>query len=188
MTPRKPRAREGETRTKTPVIYGLFCRETGELRYIGKANDAEARLKSHLRDTKRRKTPLYSWLAKCVRDGKPPIMKILVATTELDWDQCERQVIAFHREAGFNLLNVAEGGNMPSQTIEQRRNSAKRMNGKSQARSEHQKRITFCKRMLSMRLAQARKKQEVGMVEHVLGLMRDLYASAPHICPEWANV
>lgn len=171
-----------------PVIYGLFCGETGELRYIGKANNAEARMKSHLRDARRKRTPLYNWISRCVKDGKPPVMKVLVSTTQLDWDQCERQVIAFHREAGFNLLNVADGGNMPFQTIEERKASAKRMNQKVQAKSENQKRLSQLKRMLAITLGRAKKENNQYLVDHVMSAMRRIYAKAPHVCPEWANV
>lgn len=169
-------------------IYGLFCAATGELRYIGKANDSKKRFLSHLRDTKRRNTPVYKWLAKCVASGQLPSVKVLTTTTQENWEACERGIIAFHRESGANLLNVADGGAMPYQTIEDRRQSAKRMNAKVQAKTENQKEISRIKRIFGMTLARARKTKDLATEQHVLAVMRRVYTGAPHICPEWANV
>ena len=45
-------------------IYALLCPNTKDVRYIGKANDSEKRLKSHIRDSRRRNTPVYCWIKK----------------------------------------------------------------------------------------------------------------------------
>jgi hypothetical protein len=89
-------------------IYALLCRKTGELRYIGKANDPDERLKSHMRDARRRNTPLYSWIKK---HGQPEM--VILARGCLDWVSAERDAIAFAREIGVNLLNLADGGDQP---------------------------------------------------------------------------
>ena len=88
-------------------IYGLYD-ETGSLRYIGKANDPEKRLKSHLRDATRRNTPLYCW----IRKHGMPRMAVLEADCE-DWAESERRHIAEALARGDQLFNLAEGGNEP---------------------------------------------------------------------------
>ena len=88
-------------------IYGLFDKDGG-LRYIGKANDPAKRLKGHMRETTRRRTPLYDWLAK---HGLPD-MKILEADCA-DWREAERRLIASARSRGERLLNLADGGDEP---------------------------------------------------------------------------
>lgn len=45
-------------------IYALRDPRDGNLRYIGKANNAEKRLKSHMKDSRHRKTPVYAWFRK----------------------------------------------------------------------------------------------------------------------------
>jgi hypothetical protein len=90
-------------------IYALCCPDTGEVRYIGKAKDSEARLKSHLRDARRRKTPVYCWINKLMAAGKIPAMRVLEIAD--DWREAERRLIAQHR--GPRLLNLAEGGDEP---------------------------------------------------------------------------
>lgn len=89
-------------------IYGLYCPLTGALRYIGKARDSMARLNSHMRDSRRRGTPLYAWIRGL---GRPPIMRVLLVTW--CWEADERELIAQHRADGADLLNVAAGGNAP---------------------------------------------------------------------------
>jgi hypothetical protein len=90
-------------------IYGLYDK-SGKLRYIGKANNPEKRLKGHLREAfnRQRQTPVYDW----IRKHGCPEMRVLEADCE-DWEASERRLIAEHREAGAELLNVAEGGDQP---------------------------------------------------------------------------
>lgn len=92
-------------------IYGLYCPETGELRYIGKANNSKQRLKSHLRDSRRRETPVYCWMRALGQRGLVPGLRVLCVTD--DWRAKERALIQEHRLAGARLLNVADGGDEP---------------------------------------------------------------------------
>jgi len=90
-------------------IYGLYCPNTNELVYIGKAKDSYKRLKSHLRDSKNRNTNLYKW----VRNGNVPTMKVLCVCMESEWEDVEKVLILTYKEYGINLLNMAIGGNQP---------------------------------------------------------------------------
>lgn len=90
-------------------IYGLLHPETGELRYIGKANDPGKRLASHMRDSRRRNTPLYCWIRSLAAS---PVMLVLESDC-LDWPAAERSWIARAKVAGIRLLNLAEGGEQP---------------------------------------------------------------------------
>lgn len=94
-------------------IYALCCPDTGDVRYIGKANAPEKRLKSHLRDARRRNTPVYCWIRKMQAAGKAPVLRILTIVPADEWVSAERRLIAEYRSVG-NLLNVADGGNEPS--------------------------------------------------------------------------
>lgn len=93
------------------AIYALCCPDTGEIRYIGKANDPMARLKSHLRDARRRRTPVYDWMNSLFRAGKVPQLRVLMQSQ--DWKADERRLIAEHRATGSRLLNLADGGDEP---------------------------------------------------------------------------
>ena len=104
---------------KRPVIYGLYDFD-GKLRYIGKANDAGQRLKSHMRDCRRRNTPLYAWIRK---HGRPEI-RVLEVCSE-DWREAEKRHIRKALEEGVKLLNLAEGGDEPFCSLDVRRRNAR---------------------------------------------------------------
>lgn len=89
-------------------IYALACVKTGEIRYIGKADNPEQRLKTHMKDSLRRDTPLYRWIKK---HGEPEL--IIVQRDCEDWRVAEREEISRLRAKGFQMLNVADGGDQP---------------------------------------------------------------------------
>lgn len=101
-------------------IYGLVD-QNGDLRYIGKANDPRVRMQKHMCEIGRRRTPVYDWLAK---HGEP-VMIVLESNCE-DWRQSERDWIAEARLAGVPLLNLADGGDEPFCSREQRQANARK--------------------------------------------------------------
>jgi hypothetical protein len=111
-------------------IYGLYCPKSGELRYIGKANDAAKRLKSHIRDSRRRKTPVYDWFNKLNKEGLFPVCKVIQKTE--NWKEDEMRLIQISRARGDRLLNVADGGDEPFCSKETRA-----ANGASVAKAIH---------------------------------------------------
>lgn len=108
-----------------PNIYGLYDKD-GNLRYIGKADYPDKRLRSHMRDSVRRNTPLYSWIRK---NGRPE-MRILERPD--DWREAERRLIAEARQRGDRLLNLADGGDEPFCSTEVRA-----QNGRNNAKAIH---------------------------------------------------
>lgn len=96
-------------------IYGLYA-PCGELLYVGKANDPKSRLKGHMRDSRRRNTPLYCW----IRKHGAPEMRVLAENCD-DWKAEERRLITEARARGEARLNVADGGDEPFCSDETRR-------------------------------------------------------------------
>lgn len=74
--PARKKASAGRSRwglsTVQVDIYALCDPDTGDVRYIGKANCAQLRLKSHLRDARIRKTPVYCWINELLAKGLCP--------------------------------------------------------------------------------------------------------------------
>lgn len=100
-------------------IYALCCPDSGEVRYIGKANNSSARLERHICDMKRRDYPVYMWLRKLIANNKKPVL-VIVETAPADaWQDAEKRIIAKHRESG-RLLNIADGGDEPHCSKQQR--------------------------------------------------------------------
>ena len=128
---------------KKVEIYSLSCPITGEVRYIGKANDSVKRLASHLRDMKTRKTPVYNWIRKVVTNGGVPVLNVLhVCSESEDWRTIEREYIAKYRASNSRLMNVADGGDEPYCPTETR---AK--NGAMNAKEIHSDKNSLKRRM-----------------------------------------
>lgn len=150
--------------SQTVFIYALECPDGGGIRYIGKANNPAARLKSHFRDARspnRRRTPVHCWLIKLSADGRAPVLRILAEVAPADWPAAETALIAQHRASGSRLLNVAEGGNAPACSTETRAE-----NGRKIARAIHddpvRRRKWEVRKMLGSDLAWMRKRQAVS--------------------------
>ena len=111
---------------KTVEIYGLYDPDTDELRYVGKANNPKKRLKTHLYERGDRR-PVNNWVKALVESGKAPVQRILETVPEDQWEEAERRLIAHYRQT-CKLLNLADGGARPTQTLEQRRAAAKEAN------------------------------------------------------------
>lgn len=89
-------------------IYGLLEPDTGKLRYIGKAENPQARLAKHLCD----KNPSHrkNWLSSLKERGLRPVIQLLLEVPKEDWKFWECDLISFFRAEGFDLVNGTAGG------------------------------------------------------------------------------
>ena len=93
-------------------IYALCCPDTQEIRYIGKANDPETRLRKHLQAAAYKpENYAQRWMAKLLSAGKRPSL-IYVRKIEADdnWQDIEREEIAKGFSEGLRLTNTSIGG------------------------------------------------------------------------------
>ena len=100
----------GESPTATTTtIYALKDPATGEIRYVGKANDLEARLRSHRWEKRNPKlrTRKVHWLRTLTAD---PIVEVLEVCPREIWAGRERHWIKKYRDEGARLTNIADGG------------------------------------------------------------------------------
>lgn len=155
-------------------IYGLFDADGG-LRYIGKANNAANRLKGHMRECRRRNTPLYAWLRK---HGVPGMRVLEIAD---DWRSAERRLIAEARARGAKLLNIANGGDEPFCSTEVRAaNGAK--NAKAIHSNPDRRRIWLLKQAMGSALKNGRVSNKTRQK------LRDLAAIDPVQFGAWADL
>lgn len=163
---------------KPTEIYGLFDPATDELRYIGKANDSAKRLASHLRDSRRRDTPVYRWIRKLADAGAVPVLRVLESTD--DWRTSEICLIAEARARGERLLNVADGGDEPACPTEVRAE-----NGRKNAAAIHgdpkRRRIWELKRALGEAVRDGYANNGTRQK------MREAAMRCPEIFGEWLN-
>lgn len=97
---------------KLTAIYALSG-EDGVVRYVGKTHSPAVRFREHMRGAKTGATPLYCWLRRELEADRPIVWSVLEWVPEAEWESAERRLIAHHRLSG-RLLNVADGGNQPT--------------------------------------------------------------------------
>ena len=122
----KPKIKESHS----VFIYGLTDPRTGHVAYVGKAVDPQKRYLQHILGREDQKTtPKSAWIKHLLAMGEKPGLTIIEECTQDNWKDRERHHIAEHRAKNASLKNLADGGNAPSMTLEQRREAAKKLNG-----------------------------------------------------------
>jgi hypothetical protein len=161
-------------------IYALVDPRDGDIRYIGKANNAAKRLKTHLLDSRRRDTPVYRWIRKLASMELAPAVRVLVTCDKGQWQSEERRLITALRPH-CRLLNVAEGGDEPFCPTETRAANGRR-NAASRSSTPLKRRVWELKREIGARL----KSGEI--TESQRAKLRLAAAKAPHMFGQWAAV
>lgn len=90
---------------------------------MGKAKNSLKRLKKHIEERNLNR-PVCKWVKSLVDAGMAPRVVVLETVPDAEWEDAERRLIAKHRETS-KLLNLADGGAMPSQTKTQRKKAAR---------------------------------------------------------------
>lgn len=162
-------------------IYALID-ENGDIRYIGKANNPSARLMGHMRETRRRRTPLYDWLRK---HGCPAL--IVLESDCADWKASEREWIAAGREASAPLLNMADGGDEPHCPTSVRAENA-RKTARALMDDPRRKAIRDRKAMIMRTLRSFEREGHTERAARVRARMHRAAAERPDIFAEWAHV
>lgn len=175
---------------KLVQIYGLFDPDSGELRYVGKANDAQKRLRRHIDDRNIRR-PVCAWVKSLVDRGKMPVSRVLEEVEASQWEEAERRLIALHRKTA-NLLNLADGGAAPHQTKEQRKKAARASNAVQKVRPEAWKRFVQAKQELARLYKRFLKETDSPKSMQLAAILRFRMrldaARAPELYGTWANL
>lgn len=96
--------------SQTTFIYALCCPMTGELRYIGKADNPAKRLRDHLCECKRETNRKANWIRSLTAKGLTPILEIIDEVEQTEWQSVEAAYIMFFKDEGCNLVNGSPGG------------------------------------------------------------------------------
>ncbi len=99
---------------KYTYIYGLkdSRKEYDCIRYIGKSDNPEKRLISHLRyDSKKKKTYKINWIKKLVKENLKPELVIIEKVLDDEWENREKYWIKYYRKKyGKLITNTCDGG------------------------------------------------------------------------------
>jgi len=92
---------------KITFIYSLEY-PVGNVRYIGKSDFPQKRLKDHIKEAKQRnKSHKDKWINSLCEF---PTLKIIEQTTYEHWQDREKCWIKYYKDKGFNLVNGTDGG------------------------------------------------------------------------------
>lgn len=92
-------------------IYGLFCPLDGQLKYVGKGNNPERRLKDHMTDFRGCEYEKALWIRKLKAQKLKPEMFVVEECHIDEWKENEAFWIEYFKSLGINLLNKHSGGN-----------------------------------------------------------------------------
>jgi hypothetical protein len=96
----------------TDYIYALLCPQ-GEIRYIGKTTNPEARLAAHISKAKTNQTKHHAanWIRSLINVGEKPAIEIVFEVPEGEpWEPYEIRLIAEFKAEGHRLTNSTGGG------------------------------------------------------------------------------
>ncbi len=106
-TKKKFRIKKPKDLNKKTFIYSLEY-PAGNVRYVGKSDTPQTRLKNHIKEAHyRKKNHRDKWINSL---PEPPILNIIEETTYEHWQEREIYWIKFYRESGANLVNGTDGG------------------------------------------------------------------------------
>lgn len=94
--------------SETTFIYSLSDPNTGDIRYIGKADDPFDRLRFHLLD--RHRNHRTNWIRSLASIGFRPVVDLVAEVPAGEWEHWEREYIQACRRLGFDLTNQTSGG------------------------------------------------------------------------------
>ncbi len=94
----------------TTFIYTLLDPRTGEIRYVGKADNPKKRLVGHLRQCKRGGSHRAHWLRLLLAEGFNPSLEVIDEVLQSEWAAVECAYVIFYKEQGCDLVNSTPGG------------------------------------------------------------------------------
>ena len=89
----------------TTKIYLLKCPDTNEVRYVGKTNNPEQRLKAHNNKARDLGTYKRNWINKLRDEKKKPIFEIIEEVDIEVWQEKEKYWIEYYINLGCKLVN-----------------------------------------------------------------------------------
>ena len=162
-------------------IYGLVDPRDNKVRYIGKANNINKRLCGHIGDMNRKVTPVSCWIKKLHSMNLTPTAKQLMRVSASNWQEAEILTIEQYRRSTPNLLNVADGGDQPYCSKEQRQK-----NGANNAKKIHndpvRKELWRLKKNIGLALKQGYIKDSTKIK------LKSLAMKYPQLFSQWSNI
>jgi hypothetical protein len=91
-------------------IYALCEPDTNKIRYVGKSNNPQERLKRHVGMYEPNQTHKQNWVRSVLEQGKSPSLLVLEKVDTTEWEGREIWWIEKCKKEGIQLTNIAKGG------------------------------------------------------------------------------
>jgi group I intron endonuclease len=98
------------------LIYSLYCPIKNEIKYVGATRERvglKKRLTRHVCDRFSGINRKNNWIKKLFKLGKRPIIELVDVIPFSEWLFWEMHYISLFKSWGFNLYNIAPGGENP---------------------------------------------------------------------------
>lgn len=91
-------------------IYTLLDPNTNQVRYIGKSDNPNNRLKDHIKKCGNSVNHKNNWVLSLLKENKKPILEVVDVVPKEEWAFWETYYIDLYKSWGFELTNTAPGG------------------------------------------------------------------------------
>lgn len=91
-------------------IYILLDPKNGDVRYVGKSDNPNKRLKEHIKKCRNSVTYKNNWVLSLLNEGKTPLLEVIDDVPYDEWGFWETYYIDLYKSWGFKLTNTAPGG------------------------------------------------------------------------------
>jgi len=90
----------------TTFIYILICPFDGLVKYVGKSNDPNKRVKDHMLDFRCMDLNKAVWIRKMKSNKMKPEMIVIDEVSSFDWKYWEQWWCIYFKSLGFKLFNT----------------------------------------------------------------------------------
>lgn len=104
----------------TIYIYGLSDPRDGRIRYVGKTNNIQRRLESHIYDMPGANPRKERWIQSLINKAMKPEIVILEECQEGEWQEREIYWIAEYKSIYSDITNLTSGGDSSWDSIRAR--------------------------------------------------------------------
>ena len=91
-------------------IYMLIDPRNDEIKYVGKSDHPNQRLKEHIYMRYKKRSHKNNWIIGLIDSGLQPILKVIEEIRYSNWEKRERYWIKYYKKQGYKLTNMTDGG------------------------------------------------------------------------------
>ena len=119
------------------MTYIYILSDGNEIRYVGKTKSIPKRYRSHINESKKKRTHKEKWINKVLLNGGKIIIEILDVCDDKISNEIESYWISQLKCWGFNLVNLTSGGDGESPMLGKKHNNDTKLKMSQTAKSQN---------------------------------------------------